>query len=148
MTRMQARSNTGLRKLHADRSTSLRCVTSLAILCAFVVAPLAAQPGSFTFAGRWKMSIAFTDGAHPAGLEIRVDHQQVTGKFVAAFAGGEVPIEGELSAGKLTFSASTTGGPHPGLQLDFSASAKDNDTLTGQLSAPFGDFSWTAERID
>ena len=99
-------------------------------------------------AGRWKMTIQFTDDARPAGLEIVLKGREVSGKFIAAFAGGDVPIEGEIEGDTLTFSASTTGGPHPGMQLDFSGALKGDGTLAGTLSAPFGDFSWTAERLD
>lgn len=101
-----------------------------------------------TVAGRWKMTIQFTDDARQAGLEITLKGRDVSGKFVAAFAGGEVPIEGEIEGDTLTFSASTTGGPHPGMQLDFSGTLKGDGALAGKLSAPFGDFSWTAERLD
>ena len=111
-----------------------------------LTAPVGAQ--GKTVAGRWKMTIQFTDDARPAGLEIVLKAREVSGKFVAAFAGGEVPIEGEIEGDTLTFSASTTGGPHPGMQLDFSGALKGDGTLAGKLSAPFGDFSWTAERLD
>lgn len=93
------------------------------------------------------MTIEFTDEARVAGLEIVEKDRSVTGKFVASFAGGEVPIEGEWADGTLTFQASTTGGPHPGMSLDFTATLKDNATLAGTMSAPFGDFAWTAQRI-
>jgi hypothetical protein len=98
-------------------------------------------------AGSWKMTINFSDEARAAGLEIVIKDRAVSGKFVAAFAGGEVPIEGEIADGTLSFQASTTGGPHPGMSLDFTATLKDNATLAGTMSAPFGDFAWTAERI-
>lgn len=93
------------------------------------------------------MMIEFTDEARAAGLEIVEKDRAVAGKFEASFAGGEVPIEGEWTDGTLTFQASTTGGPHPGMSLDFTATLKDNATLAGTLSAPFGDFAWTAQRI-
>ena len=111
-----------------------------------LTAPVLAQ--SKTVAGRWKVAIQFSDETRPAGLEIVLKGREVTGKFVAAFAGGDVPIEGEIDGDSLTFSASTTGGPHPGMQLDFSGSLKGDGTLAGKLSAPFGDFSWTAQRLD
>jgi hypothetical protein len=121
---------------------------SLVIVLGLVAltAPVLAQ--SKTVAGRWKMAIQFTDETRPAGLEIVLKGREVSGKFVAAFAGGDVPIEGEIDGDALTFSASTTGGPHPGMQLDFSATLKGDGTLAGKLSAPFGDFSWTAQRLD
>ena len=106
-----------------------------------------AQSNAAGFAGNWKLMIAFHDEARPAGLQIVVKDHAVSGTFVAAFAGGEVPIEGEIADGKLTFQVSTTGGPHPGMSLDFTATLKDNATLAGTMSAPFGDFTWNGERI-
>ena len=97
--------------------------------------------------GKWRMTIEFADEARSAGLEINVDGRKVGGRLIASFAGGDVPIEGEISNGTLTFSGSTTSGPHPGMQLDFSATLK-GDILTGSMSAPFGDFHWTAVRLD
>jgi hypothetical protein len=33
------------------------------------------------------------------------------------------------------------------MTLDFTATSKDNATLAGTMSAPFGDCAWTAQRI-
>ena len=121
---------------------------SLVIVLGFVALTVPAAAQGKTVAGRWKMAIQFNDDTRPAGLEIALDGKTVSGKFIAAFAGGEVPIEGEIAGETLTFSASTTGGPHPGMQLDFSGTLKGDGTLAGKLSAPFGDFSWTAQRLD
>ena len=120
-------------------------LTLLAVLALSVTLPAWSQTPAV--AGKWRMTIEFTDESRPAGLDLKVDGRKITGRFVASFAGGDIPIEGELTNGTLTFSGSTTGGPHPGMQLDFSATLKD-DKLTGAMSAPFGDFRWTAERLD
>ena len=121
---------------------------SLVIGLGFVALTVPAGAQGKTVAGRWKMAIQFNDDTRAAGLEIDLKGSAVSGKFVAAFAGGEVPIEGEVEGNTVTFSASTTGGPHPGMQLDFSGTLKGDGTLDGKLSAPFGDFSWTAQRLD
>lgn len=117
---------------------------ALAAALSIGAAAPAAQPG---VAGTWRLSIDFHGEARDAGVEIKVDGRAVTGRLVAGFVGGEVPIEGEFAGGTLTFSASTTGGPHPGAQLDFSATLTEGGTLDGSMSAPFGDFKWTAERL-
>lgn len=98
-------------------------------------------------AGKWRMSIAFPSGDTAAGLELVQQGTKLSGRFVAAFAGGEIPLEGEWADGRFTFSASTTGGPHPGEQLDFSGTLQEDGTLAGTLSATFGDIRWTAERL-
>jgi hypothetical protein len=125
-----------------------RILRSMAIVLGLVALTVPAGAQGKTVAGRWKMAIQFNDDTRAAGLEIVLTGNAVSGKFVAAFAGGEVPIEGEIAGTAVTFSASTTGGPHPGMQLDFSGTLKGDGTLDGKLSAPFGDFSWTAQRLD
>jgi hypothetical protein len=133
--------------------SSVRLVLLLIAVVAAAAAPVqiahaaAIQADAASVAGRWRMTIEFDHEARPAGLQIAVSGGKVTGSFAASFAGGEVPIAGEFRGGTLTFQASTTGGPHPGMSLDFTATLKDNATLAGTMSAPFGDFSWTAERL-
>lgn len=92
------------------------------------------------------MSITFQQGVTPATLELKQQGEAVTGTLDASFTGGPMPIEGEFSNGELTFSGSTTTGPHPGMQLDFIAKL-NGDKLSGMLSWQVGDFSWTAERV-
>lgn len=123
---------------------------NLAFLVFLLISVTAASPGAHAQAqpaGKWKMTIEFTNGSQQAGLEIKISGRKVSGTFAAAFAGGEVPIEGEIDDRKITFSAATTGGPHPGMHLDFSAALRDDGTLAGKLAAPFGDFDFTAEKM-
>lgn len=121
----------------------------VALVAALCLSPVVidAQAAPLGVAGKWRMSIAFPNGDRAAGLELVQQGNTLTGRFVAAFAGGEVPLEGEWTNGTFTFSASTTGGPHPGEQLDFSSTLGEDGTLAGTLSASFGDFRWTAERL-
>lgn len=122
----------------------LSIVALVAALCLSPVVIDAQPPG---VAGKWRMSIVFPNGDGAAGLELVQQGTRLTGRFVAAFAGGEVPVEGEWTNGTFTFSASTTGGRHPGEQLDFSGTLEEDGTLAGTLSASFGDFRWAAERL-
>ena len=131
------------------RKPSSGFVTVLALAAAVSVSTgrlSEAQPRGPSPAGAWKMSIDFADGARAAGLEIKIDGRKITGRFIASFA-GDIAIEGDLAGSTLTFSGTTTDGPHPGIQLDFTATAKDEGTLEGNVSMPFGDFKWTAERL-
>ena len=125
----------------------MRPFTILAAVLAIVLATgrLDAQSHGTSPAGAWKMNINFADGPRAAGLEITIDGRKITGRFVASFA-GDIAIEGDLTGNTLTFSGTTTDGPHPGIQLDFTATAKEDGTLEGSVSTPFGDFKWTAER--
>ncbi len=70
------------------------------------------------------MSIRFHDGPRAAGLELKIVRADVTGSFVASFAGGTVPIDGEFADGSLTFTASTTGGASPGRASRFHRAAE------------------------
>ena len=128
-----------------SKAGQLSIVALAAALCLAPVGIEAQAPSGV--AGTWRMSIGFPNGDGAAGLELIQQGTTLTGRFVAAFAGGEVPLEGEWTDGTFTFSASTTGGPHPGEQLDFSGTLEKDGTLAGTLSASFGDFRWTAERL-
>lgn len=112
--------------------------------------PLSSAAGAHAQAsldGAWRMTIAFDNGGVTAGLEVVTKGDRVSGRFVAEFAGGEIPIEGEIRDGTLTFNATTSGGPHPGLQLTFSGAPADDGRLAGVVSASFGEFAWNAERL-
>ena len=126
---------------------TIRLAWSMLLAACVLGASVSAMAQAPDVAGKWRMTIEFTDESRPAGLELQLEGQKVTGRFVASFAGGDIPIAGELTTDTLTFSGSTTGGPHPGMRLDFSATLKDGK-LNGSMSAPFGDFTWTAERLD
>jgi hypothetical protein len=78
---------------------------------------------------------------------LKQEGETVTGTLNTGFTGGDMPIEGEYADGELTFSGSTTTGPHPGMQLDFTAVVETNTTMKGTLSWQVGDFQWTAERV-
>jgi hypothetical protein len=109
---------------------------------------VSAQAHGGSVAGTWKVAIDFEQQHATAGLELKVDGRKVTGTLVTAFAGGSVPLEGEFADGKLTFSISTTGGPHPGIQVDFYGTLTQDGTLEGKLSGiAEGETPWTAQRI-
>jgi hypothetical protein len=132
------KSRMGERKFNAER---------LGGGAAMAFRPIAVQANTPSVSGKWRMSIVFNDGPRAAGLELKQEGRKVTGRLVASFAGGEAAIEGEFIDRKLTFSGATSGGPHPGLQLEFSATLKEDDSLAGTFSSPIGDFPWTAERL-
>jgi hypothetical protein len=98
--------------------------------------------------GKWRMTITFNDGPRQAGLELEQSGRKVAGRLVATFAGSDLALEGEFANGQMTMSGSTTGGPHPGMQLDFAGTLGDDGALRGTLSSAMGDFKWTAERLD
>ena len=115
------------------------------VLVSSVMLAAASQPPSLN--GKWRMTIEFPDEARSAGLELERNGEKITGRLIASFVGGEIPIQGSLKDDVVTFLGSTTGGPHPGMTLEFSATLK-NDMLAGLMSLPFGDLRWTATRLD
>ena len=117
-----------------------------AVVLALTASALA-QSHEPNVSGRWRVAITFDQGPVAGTFELKQEGETVTGRFVASFTGGDVPVEGEFSHGKLTLSGTTTGGPHPGQHLDFSADVKGHDAMSGMLSWEPGDFAWTAERI-
>lgn len=127
-------------------------MTKLAVIVAgLVVVAAASVDGRIQhhsdLAGAWKMTMNFAQQAS-AGLELKVDGKKVSGQFVSGFAGGSVPLEGEFADGKLTFAISTTGGPHPGIQVDFYGTLKADGTLEGKLAGiGEGETAWSAVRI-
>jgi hypothetical protein len=117
---------------------------AVGIVAACLMAGVAAQSQA-SVSGKWRMTVTFPQQPAAGTLVLKVEGERVTGTLDAGFAGGSIPIEGEFSHGMLTFSGSTASGPHPGLQLDFTAKLND-DKLAGTFSWQVGDFPWTAER--
>ena len=97
--------------------------------------------------GRWRVSVTFDQGTIPGTFDLKQEGEFVKGRFSATFTGGDVPVEGDFSHGKLTMSGSTTGGPHPGEQLDFTIDVRTEDAMSGTLSWSPGNFVLSAERI-
>jgi hypothetical protein len=135
----------------ADRQSGGMTASRIAVAFgAFVLALTSSaltQSGDPNVSGRWRVAITFDQGPIAGTFDLKQQGEGVTGRFVASFTGGDVPVEGEFSHGKLTLSGTTSGGPHPGQRLDFSADVKGHDAMSGMLSWEPGDFAWTAERI-
>ena len=127
------------------RTTRLAFVCTVLAL-AFAVAPRAQAPDP-NVSGRWRVTMTFDQGPVVGTFDLKQEGETVTGRFASGFTGGDVPVEGEFSHGKLTLSGTTTGGPHPGQHLDFSANVNTTDAMSGMLSWEPGDFAWTAQRI-
>ena len=95
------------------------------------------------FNGTWTMTIDSHQGTMPATLTIKLDGRKVTGTFSSLH--GDLPIDGELTNGTLTFGADVKDPDHQG-HLTFKASLKDDGTLAGTVTSPMGDMSWSAQR--
>jgi hypothetical protein len=122
-------------------------VLTVGAIALALTAAAPAQSHDTSVSGRWRVTITFDQGPVTGTFDLKQQGETVTGRFAAGFTGGDIPLEGEISHGKLTLSGTTTGGPHPGQQLDFAAEMKGPDAMSGMLSWEPGDFAWTAERL-
>ena len=125
--------------------TSLRPAFLMAIVAMCTIPP-AADAESQNLSGRWEATFMF-DTPITGVLELTHQGDTVTGRLNTGFTGGDMPVEGGYADGKLMLSGSTTSGPHPGMQLDFTAALESDNKMKGMLSWQVGDFPWTAERI-
>jgi hypothetical protein len=103
-----------------------------------------ARSAAPSVAGSWTMSIESPE-AMSASLTLKQDGQHVTGTFSSDHT-GEAALAGEFVDGTLTFSITADAGHGP-MQIGFRAKLKDDGTLTGTLTGPMGEMSWTAERV-
>jgi hypothetical protein len=117
------------------------------VLLAMVLA-LPALPGAQqqkdapSVAGKWTMTV--DTGAHGVrehGLALKQAGKEVTGTFASPH--GDMPVKGEFVDGKLTLA--TTEQAHG--SISFNAKLNDDDTLSGYISTPDGDVTWTAKRV-
>lgn len=135
-----------MKKHMKDVKTSLVAALVVALVAA---APLAAQsspskpaPG---VAGNWDVAIAMPDGTLPATMTLALDGKKVTGTFNSEHS-GEVPVEGQLADGKLTFSVVVHSGSAQEMKIDFTGALKADGTLAGTMTWTMGEMTWTASR--
>jgi hypothetical protein len=109
------------------------------MLIAMVAAALALA-GAPTVAGTWSMSIDSPHGNMKTSLTLKQDGTKITGMFRSQMP--DMTVEGTFENGALKIE--TSGGD---TKLIFSATLKDDGTLSGYLSSEMGDMKWTAERV-
>ena len=92
-------------------------------------------------AGKWTMTVdTGAHGVRELGLDLKQTGKDVSGTFASPH--GDMQVKGEFVEGTLTL---TTGEQEHG-SISFNAKLKDDDTLSGYLSTPDGDLTWTATR--
>jgi hypothetical protein len=107
-------------------------------LALVVTAAIAAAP---TISGQWKMSVS--GGPHgnaTMGLTLTQDGTSVTGTFVTGHA--DLPVTGEFVDGALKLESVSSGDS----KIILSAKLKEDGSLSGYVSSPMGDMTWTAVR--
>jgi hypothetical protein len=92
-------------------------------------------------AGKWTMTVdTGAHGVRELALDLKQTGKEVSGTFASPH--GDMQVKGEFVDGTLTLK---TGEQEHG-SISFNAKLKDDDTLSGYLSTPDGDLTWTAKR--
>ena len=92
-------------------------------------------------AGKWTMTVdTGAHGVRELGLDLKQTGKDVSGTFASPH--GDMQVKGEFVDRTLTLA--TAEQEHG--SLSFNAKLKDDDTLSGYLSTPDGDLTWTAKR--
>ena len=107
-------------------------------------APQAAPAKDVKIDGKWDMTVTGPDG-NPMSVvaTFKLDGKKLTGTLNGPT--GEVALEGEFGEGKIMFGISIPGDQGP-MNIGFAGNVKDDGTLAGMASGPFGEIPWTAKK--
>jgi len=94
--------------------------------------------------GKWALDIQTEQGAMSATLDLKSEGKKVTGTITSPQ--GDAPLVGEFEDGKLAFGISIET-PEGAMAIGFAGAMKDDGTMAGTLSGPFGEAPWTAARV-
>jgi len=127
-----------------SRKVMLVLVAAAALAAAPLSAALLAQAGPAAIDGTWNMTVTGPDGSPMAVTAVfKTEGKKVTGSLTSQM--GEVALEGEYEAGKLAFGISMDG-PEGPMRIGFAGTFKDDGSLAGMASGPFGEIPWTATK--
>jgi hypothetical protein len=126
---------------------------STALACALLLAaPISATPQQKPddkkaaeapgAAGKWTLSAETPHGAMDFQLALKQDGAKLTGTFTTP--AGDIPVEGEVVKGVLTFKMTQAPDGYPALA--FKARLKDDGTMAGTMSSDNGDMAFTGKR--
>ena len=96
-------------------------------------------------AGNWEMSVQAGPNPVAASLTLKIDGAKVTGSLSSEHL-GNMPLEGRLTDGTLTFSADQTGDAGS-VHMEFSTKIQEDGTLAGDVTSPMGPMKWIAKRV-
>jgi hypothetical protein len=110
-------------------------------------APAVKPATAATLAGRWTVTVQTQQGPMDTSLDMKADPKdpkRVTGMSASQY--GEVPIEGEVVDGKLTFWLTIDGGGG-GVAITFVGTLQKDGSLAGTFGYGEGEMPWTAVRV-
>jgi hypothetical protein len=112
-------------------------------LSAFAQAPAQAKPAA-SVDGKWNMSVTGPDGS---AMSLTCTFKQEGKKITGTLNGpqGDVALEGEYADGKIMFGISVPSDAGP-MQIGFAGNMKDDGSLAGMASGPFGEIPWSATK--
>ena len=128
------------------RKMMLVCVAAAAMAAApLAAAAQAAQSKPVASVdGKWNMSVTPPGSdAMQIAVTFKQDGKKLTGTLVGPQ--GEVPLEGEYAEGKIMFAISVPGDNGP-MNIGFAGNVKEDGSLAGMASGPFGEIPWSATR--
>ncbi len=94
--------------------------------------------------GKWAMNVQTPQGAMDVALELKSAGKKITGTITSPQ--GDAPLEGEFADGKIAFAISIES-PEGAMTIGFAGAMKDDGTMAGTLTGPFGEAPWTASRV-
>ena len=131
----------------------IRFALALAVLTAVAIgtSPVAAAQAVATAKtdtskvdGKWSMNVQTPQGAMDVALDLKSEGKKITGTITSPQ--GDAPLEGEYADGKISFAISIES-PEGAMAIGFAGAMKDDGTMAGTLTGPFGEAPWTAARV-
>lgn len=106
-------------------------------------APAQAKPAA-SVDGKWDMTVTGPDGSP---MQVTCMFKQDGKKLTGTLNGpsGEVALEGEYAEGKIMFGISIPSDAGP-MQIGFAGTMKDDGSMAGMASGPFGEIPWSATK--
>lgn len=107
-------------------------------------APAAATADTTKVDGKWAMNVETPQGPMDVALDLKSDGKKITGTITSPQ--GDAALEGEFADGKIMFAISIES-PEGAMAIGFAGAMKDDGTMAGTLTGPFGEAPWTAARV-
>lgn len=103
-----------------------------------------APTGTKSIDGKWTMDVHTDQGSMVVGVDFKSEGKKITGTISSPQ--GDAPLVGEFEDGKIAFGISIDS-PEGAMAIGFAGAMKDDGTLAGTLTGPFGEAPWTAVRV-
>jgi hypothetical protein len=132
----------GTIKLTAERFTDRPTRRGARGSAAAAPAAAASVTDPAPLAGKWRLTVGEGASARAMDLELVVDGAAITGTLKSDHAGA-LPIQnGRFADGRVMFGVAMGAGA----TVDFAAALTGHDALTGNISGPMGQMTFTGER--